>query len=544
MASRLSLRRSVLFAKVKTSLAQERPWTNLIVEVPRLIQLGSSTLLRRLFIYSAAVVDGNFDLEHVKPLLQTVVAKRSDEEIWEQVLLVTGSTLPQTPISRNMGSLVNSSEHCKDIDEVIKQDLGIIFVDVPQFHETIFDNIPELERASRAIFDRCYYRQIPAQRLLSEPQKPLGGLIPRRKLDIGFSQILVPGELKSNPAEDQNGRAALDLAQYAKEILLAQPQQSFTLYASRIHLYLFNRLGAIASTQFNINQDRLKFVSTYPKQEEEGKLIRKVSSKGICNVAQYYHHKTNSAAGKKRSSSQAGTPLPMNKRSRLNSRTKVDRLMSLNRVHRRVVVWNFGLKIYKANSHVALLAALDGCIEGHESLFCEASILHRDISINNLMIDKDHDNPFWPSFLIDLDLAILLERKATSGAMGRTGTRAFMAIGLLVGEEHSFRHNLESFFWVLLWICVHSDAAGHGRVVEGFEDWNFAGIVAQESLFLKTVAAYFQPYYKPLIPWVDRLRRVVRAAKHARRVEGYNVAVRQITQYLALWPNLAQIVHA
>ena len=53
----------------------------------------------------------------------------------------------------------------------------------------------------------------------------------------------------------------------------------------------------------------------------------------------------------------------------------------------------------------ALLAALEGCIEGHESLR-KAGFLHRDISINNLMINEDNENPSWPSFLIELDPGI------------------------------------------------------------------------------------------------------------------------------------------
>lgn len=35
-----------------------------------------------------------------------------------------------------------------------------------------------------------------------------------------------------------------------------------------------------------------------------------------------------------------------------------------------------------------------------------------------------------------------------------------IAIGALLGEQHSFMHDLESFFWVLFWICIHYDAQG------------------------------------------------------------------------------------
>jgi hypothetical protein len=76
----------------------------------------------------------------------------------------------------------------------------------------------------------------------------------------------------------------------------------------------------------------------------------------------------------------------------------------------------------------------------------KAGFLHRDILINNLIINEDEENPFWPSFLIDLDLRIKETQREASGIRGKTGTRAFMAIGALLSEQHSFIHNLESIF--------------------------------------------------------------------------------------------------
>jgi hypothetical protein len=35
------------------------------------------------------------------------------------------------------------------------------------------------------------------------------------------------------------------------------------------------------------------------------------------------------------------------------------------------------------------------------------------------------------------------------------------------------------------------------------------GTVADEEIFRQTATEYFTPYYEPLIPWVNRLRRVV-----------------------------------
>lgn len=76
------------------------------------------------------------------------------------------------------------------------------------------------------------------------------------------------------------------------------------------------------------------------------------------------------------------------------------------------------------------------------------------------MINEDVNNPSWSAFLIDLDLANKESREAVSGAKDKTRTRAFMAIGALLDEQHSFTHDLESFFWVLFWICIHYDDQG------------------------------------------------------------------------------------
>jgi serine/threonine protein kinase len=172
----------------------------------------------------------------------------------------------------------------------------------------------------------------------------------------------------------------------------------------------------------------------------------------------------------------------------------------------------------------------------------KAGFLHRDISINNLMVNEDDNNPSWPSFLIDLDLAIKEQREGASGARGKTGTRAFMAIGALLGEQHSFRHDLESFFWVLFWICIHYNGPNEERVVPRFEKWNYVdteelaklkkGEVAHEGDFIKTAEENFTSYYQPLIPWLNRLRRAVfpNGGRWEREDEGLYTRMREILQ--------------
>jgi hypothetical protein len=95
---------------------------------------------------------------------------------------------------------------------------------------------------------------------------------------------------------------------------------------------------------------------------------------------------------------------------------------------------------------------------GHESLL-DAKILHRDISVGNVMLYKGVDD----GFLVDLDLAVKIDRGEASGAPSKTGTKVFMAIGVLYGEDHNFMHDLESLFWVLFWLCIHSTGSGENR---------------------------------------------------------------------------------
>ncbi|KAG5746976.1 hypothetical protein H9Q70_010347 [Fusarium xylarioides] len=676
---------------------------------------GRGPLRNDLLNLVSTAASADFDFNRVKPLLRSALIKEPDDvTIWNELYnAVTESTPPppqvassiqQTPWRRNTSSFANSSEHRKYVDDVLKEELGPMYVGLPNFHSAYFGSVADLETTSQAFFTQCLEGSEPffkdgwrgwpkdarqddvlswfadfserlmtfaagrqsnpinrhQRRPLAKPNEPIDGSVGKRKMDIGFmkdpqagkdsrchwSQILVPGELKSNPSADKASEAWLDLGRYAREVLAAKDTRrfvlGFTLCGSLMRVWVFDRLGGIASEQFNINEDGLRFAFTilgflwmgdeelgfdptivekdeekfieidrngsteriiidqvmqrapciagrattcwkahpenepkmllvikdswqYLERDEEGNLLQEATRKGVVNVARYYHHEvvqvrgidddiqsgtrrgldirsatnyrlprprarnnigpgvsrrggtgTGTNANRKRSSSQTGGDLPSSKRSCSASSTNAASIS--NREHRRVILRDYGIPIYKASSRLALLAAFDRCIEGHESLH-KAGFLHRDISVNNLMINEDEDNPSWPAFLIDLDLAIREPREAASGAKGKTGTRAFMAIGALLGEQHSFMHDLESFFWVLFWICIHFDGPESSRSVPRFDKWNFmdtedlamskTGVFSNEGDFQRIINDNFAPYYQPLIPWINRLRRVV-----------------------------------
>ncbi|KAH8754110.1 serine/threonine-protein kinase Sgk2 [Diaporthe sp. PMI_573] len=615
------------------------------------------------------------------------------------------SSIQQTPWTQNTSSFVNSSEFRDNVDPVLKLEAKNFYAGLPDFHKTFFGDVPDLDTVSEAVFGRCtggenplfqegwsgwppgakesdvltWFRGLipdleafagdcfstpaPGRKLLTQPRTPLVGSTAKRSMDIGFinsditynpdsedprycwSDVLVAGELKSNPKADNAWTAWIDLARYAREVFKAQPTRrfvlGFTLCGSLMRVWEFDRLGGVASEQFDINKKDggLQFVTTilgflwmnkdghgfdptiitsdgkqyieikrdgqtqrliiddvmkrapciagrattcwkahckedpqtplvikdswqYTDRDEEGILLQEATEKGVVNVARYYHHETvrihgadddvqsnirkglditkatkgrpalpssasapsdshkgqSSSTGMKRPSSNIDAALPPSKRPRLATPTKASIEVLSNRVHRRVILRDYGKPIYEASSCVALLAALEGCIKGHESLY-NAGFLHRDISGNNLMINEDDENPSRRAFLIDLDLAIKVQRDSTSGARGMTGTKAFMAIGALLGEQHSFMHDLESFFWVIFWICIHSKGPNESQIVPRFERWNYENraelasfkkaVIDDEGDFLEIMDEYFTPYFRGLIPWINKLRRKV-----------------------------------
>ena len=96
-------------------------------------------------------------------------------------------------------------------------------------------------------------------------------------------------------------------------------------------------------------------------------------------------------------------------------------------------------------------------------------MIHRDVSINNIMITNKPRKGEPKGFLIDLDMAKAIGSDS-SGAMNRTGTMEFMAINVLRrSEPHSYRDDLESFFYVLIWICVMYESTGDRHYIRDAE---------------------------------------------------------------------------
>ena len=122
-----------------------------------------------------------------------------------------------------------------------------------------------------------------------------------------------------------------------------------------------------------------------------------------------------------------------------------------NTILRVLAISPAGQSICHFSSPTKLLEALRDAIKVHKSLFIDGNILHRDISENNIIITDPKTANGSRGILIDLDLAKDIG-SGRSGARHRTGTMQFMAIQVLQGISHTYCHDLESFFYVLVWL--------------------------------------------------------------------------------------------
>ncbi|PHH49257.1 hypothetical protein CFIMG_005936RA [Ceratocystis fimbriata CBS 114723] len=336
---------------------------------------GHTSLRTDVIRLSSTVDSTDFNFDCVKPLLKSALADETDDTLlWDQVYQavtehtppprLVASSIQQTPWLRNTSSFANSSEHRKYVDDVLKEELGSMYVGLCKFHETYFGNVADLETASETFFKQC-----------QEGSNPL--------FDEGWSGW--PKDAKQD-----------DVLSW------------FADFTEKLSIF---------------------------------------------------------AEGSKSTSTRQRRPLA------------------------------------KPNEPI------DGSI-GKRKM---------DVGfVNDPAASKD-SRCHWSQILVPGELK--KQREGSSGAKGKTGTRAFMAIGVLLGEQHSFMHDLESFFWVLFWICIHYNTPNESRVVPKFDKWNYAdmeelaisktGVVAIERDFLKIAEVNFTPYYHPFIPWVNRLRRIV-----------------------------------
>ncbi|KAI9615426.1 hypothetical protein H4Q26_011364 [Puccinia striiformis f. sp. tritici PST-130] len=369
-------------------------------------------------------------------------------------------------------------------------------------------------------------------------------------------------------AESNASHAAISLGRHVYEVFLAQPTRSFviglTLCGTSMQLWQFDRSGAIGSESIDVkaNKENLykfftlilslltcnkhdlgfdpsfldidgqaciniaesqklqieteavlknfrKFLikdSWQPEhRRQEGSMLCDMTKKNMPHVARYYHHQDVEVAGKKvdiQSYVRRGANFQSGQRTNTNQ---------LDNSERR------GGTHIESRFSGALLEALEGCIQGHRALF-NAGILHKDISVNNLMFDNQTDDPNRKSFLIDLDVAVPYPTEHDEDDCVRAGTKVFMSINLLLQRNsHTYVDDLESFFWVLVWICALYPI--HQRTTNDIALWNKQSLANLGVLKIgylsdsRLLTKHFTPHYQeshPLLNCVAKFAEIMR----------------------------------
>lgn len=230
----------------------------------------------------------------------------------------------QTPWSYKAGESLAASESRSQMDPALTSEIiSCLRLDILDFLPTVFGDNLQLKEKADCVFEKCQKGDAPlyvhgkgwikwpenaneslvlkwlqdvinnflewtknsfaassgTRKIYKGPNISLNGSVGRRKLDIGimspsnekaegdaldaWSDILVIGELKSNPAEANRTSTVVDLATYAREVFRAQARRyilGFSLCGFIMTLWQFDRSGISGALPFDINKNGSQFV--------------------------------------------------------------------------------------------------------------------------------------------------------------------------------------------------------------------------------------------------------------------------------------------
>ncbi|KAF6747110.1 hypothetical protein DFP72DRAFT_921168, partial [Ephemerocybe angulata] len=127
-----------------------------------------------------------------------------------------------------------------------------------------------------------------------------------------------------------------------------------------------------------------------------------------------------------------------------------------NRTKSRVVLELYGPSVWFFESRYQLVSAFRDAIAAHGELL-KRQVLHRDISVNNILLADANNTHSGRGVLIDLDLAVWAERGVSSTIPDKNkGTLMYQSICVLRSSEEDvhpsppldYLDDLESFFYV------------------------------------------------------------------------------------------------
>ncbi|KAF6760834.1 hypothetical protein DFP72DRAFT_959503 [Ephemerocybe angulata] len=169
-----------------------------------------------------------------------------------------------------------------------------------------------------------------------------------------------------------------------------------------------------------------------------------------------------------------------------------------NRTMCRVTMECYGSPLHQFTSQRQALAAIRDAIKGHWNLL-KAGILHRDVSIDNILLGEPGAPVGRRGALIDLDMATLTGGRPTAPELTevQAGTYLYQSVSILRngGDEedliriaHDYLDDLESFFWVLCHLLHGYEGVGQpvpdSRLLSRFENPDAFDAAASKQFYL------------------------------------------------------------
>jgi serine/threonine protein kinase len=196
--------------------------------------------------------------------------------------------------------------------------------------------------------------------------------------------------------------------------------------------------------------------------------------------------------------------------------------------------------IFKCEFAIAILlvAHLNGSLfssfSGYRWLYEHAELIHRDISLNNLMYRKADGRIC--GVLIDYDLSLCFAKsKQGRSTKQRMGTRPYMAIDLLqrTPTKHLYRHDLESLFYVIVVLVTRYDG---GKEIKNppFQTWFELpprSLREKKVTFLREIEARPTSAFKRLRSLLLRMGTMFHIGYDARRNHIISVRLMWMEQY-------------
>ena len=597
---------------------------------------GNVNVSTKLLAIRREVLSGSFEFIQFQPLVNAVVPRSSDHDIWAAVfsliaalkpstppLSINAPTTKSTPIKTSSNRLADNETRDIVEGELFEELKHCTFRNVEGFWDKFFDpgscSWSEEQKAALEGILTAYngekwvgFPPVPDEKpvwnwLRSLEERFLKGApyklhttttatqFTERKgqMDIflqlaaidasdafSYSHVLVVGEQKKSQRTNRFKADFLQLARYVRSVFAEQPTRrfihAFSLCASEMELWVFDRSGAYSSGTFDIHrepdkfaralvgyatmddkmmgldefivrQDQYRYVTLDDANDEDKEVkvqlhkrmfrqkaivcrgttcyetqnkhvakfswasdrrelevvhLKRAEKMGVEGVVRVVAHRRITSITEMREglhlptahrfrsenvqfNNQSVNTISVSKRKTLSDHTSGDRFgakrrvssmqksklatvvsnepsgnttkpsrnLPENRIFSCFVISPAGRVISEFQTIKELLESVRDAIQAHRSLYIKGEILHRDISPNNIIITNPAVANGFKGMLIDLDMCKVLGSEE-SGAPHRTGTVQFMAVDVLRKVDHTYRHDLESFFYVLIWMCA------------------------------------------------------------------------------------------